>query len=97
MRDLHEPRERLTRRALTEPRVRHAATLDVAAFDLRDHLAELGLASFAMLSGGKGVQIIGLKDKDAFNASEPKDDAQFATYVTNPTLPALLEPAAPGR
>lgn len=35
--------------------------------------------------------VIGLKDKDAFNASEPKDDAQFATYVTNPTLPALLQ------
>ena len=35
--------------------------------------------------------VIGLKDKDKFNASKPKDDAQFATYVTNPTLPALLE------
>lgn len=35
--------------------------------------------------------VIGLKDKDTFNASEPKDDAQFATYVTNPTLPALLQ------
>ena len=34
--------------------------------------------------------VIGLKDKDKFNSSEPKDDAQFATYVTNPTLPALL-------
>lgn len=35
--------------------------------------------------------IIGLKDKNRFNASDPKDDAQFLTYVTNPTLPALLE------
>ena len=35
--------------------------------------------------------VIGLGDKDKFNASKPKDDAQFATYVTNPTLPALLE------
>ncbi|MFT5645328.1 MAG: hypothetical protein ACI83P_002898 [Janthinobacterium sp.] len=35
--------------------------------------------------------VIGLKDKDQFNHSEPKDDAQFATYVTNPTLPALVE------
>ncbi|NOK19951.1 DUF4331 domain-containing protein [Corallococcus carmarthensis] len=35
--------------------------------------------------------VIGLPDKDKFNASQPKDDAQFATYVTNPTLPALLE------
>jgi len=35
--------------------------------------------------------IIGLPDKDRFNNSKPKDDAQFATYVTNPTLPALVE------
>jgi hypothetical protein len=35
--------------------------------------------------------VIGLPDKDRFNASKPKDDAQFADYVTNPTLPALLE------
>jgi hypothetical protein len=35
--------------------------------------------------------VIGIKDKDRFNASEPKDDAQFADYVTHPTLPALIE------
>jgi hypothetical protein len=36
--------------------------------------------------------VIGLKDKDRFNASHPKDDlANFATYVTNPTLPEILE------
>ncbi|HET9448989.1 MAG TPA: DUF4331 domain-containing protein [Steroidobacteraceae bacterium] len=35
--------------------------------------------------------VIGLPDKDRFSASEPKDDGQFATYVTNPTLPALLD------
>ncbi|HSW07512.1 DUF4331 domain-containing protein [Aquabacterium sp.] len=35
--------------------------------------------------------VIGLPDKDRFNSSKPKDDAQFADYVTNPTLPALLE------
>ena len=35
--------------------------------------------------------VIGLKDKDRFNASKPKDDGQFADYVTNPTLPALIE------
>jgi Domain of unknown function (DUF4331) len=34
--------------------------------------------------------IIGLPDKDKFNASQPKDDGQFLTYVSNPTLPALL-------
>ncbi|MQA22673.1 DUF4331 domain-containing protein [Rugamonas rivuli] len=35
--------------------------------------------------------VIGLKDKDTFNSSKPSGDAQFATYVTNPTLPALIE------
>ena len=34
--------------------------------------------------------VIGLPDKDKFNASKPKDDGQFLNYVTNPTLPALL-------
>ena len=43
--------------------------------------------------------VIGLPDKDRFNSSSPKDDGQFADYVTNPTLPALIEVAfgqAPG-
>ncbi len=35
--------------------------------------------------------VIGLKDKDRFNESEPADDGQFLDYVTNPTLPVLLE------
>ncbi|HET6599360.1 MAG TPA: DUF4331 domain-containing protein [Burkholderiaceae bacterium] len=57
----------------------------------------------ATISGGAWTQVsrlgmplvnevvIGLGDKDRFNASKPKDDGQFATYVTHPTLPALLE------
>jgi Domain of unknown function (DUF4331) len=39
--------------------------------------------------------VIGLADKDKFNASKPKDDAQFADYVTNPSLPALVESLFP--
>mgnify|MGYP000851915930 CR=1 FL=1 len=35
--------------------------------------------------------VIGLPDKDRFNASEPKNDLQFIDYVTHPTLPALIE------
>ena len=35
--------------------------------------------------------VIGLKDKDRFNNSRPRNDAQFLTYVTNPSLPELLE------
>jgi hypothetical protein len=34
--------------------------------------------------------VIGLKDKDAFSASHPKNDHQFADYVTHPSLPELL-------
>ena len=34
--------------------------------------------------------VIGLPDKDKFNASQPKDDGQFLSYVSNPTLPKLL-------
>lgn len=35
--------------------------------------------------------IIGLPDKDKFNASHPVNDAQFIDYVERPTLPYLLE------
>ena len=40
--------------------------------------------------------VIGLKDKDKFNGSLPADDAQFATYVTNPTVPVLIQALFPG-
>jgi hypothetical protein len=57
----------------------------------------------ASIEGGAWVQVsrlgmplvnelvIGLKDKDRFNHSKPLGDGQFADYVTNPTLPALVE------
>jgi hypothetical protein len=59
----------------------------------------------AVLAGGAWTQvsrlgnplvnevIIGLPDKDRFNGSKPTGDAQFIDYVTNPTLPALLQVA----
>ena len=40
--------------------------------------------------------VIGLKDKDRFNAAKPVNDAQFADYVTHPSLPALLGVALVG-
>lgn len=55
------------------------------------------------ISGGPWVQIsrisaplvnelvIGFDSKDRFNASEPKDDGQFLTFVTNPGLPLILD------
>jgi hypothetical protein len=59
--------------------------------------------SDALVAGGAWVQVsrlgaplvnelvIGLPDKDRFNHSQPKGDAQFADYVTNPSLPVLLQ------
>jgi hypothetical protein len=35
--------------------------------------------------------VIGLPDKDNWNRSVPADDAQFLQYVTNPSVPALIE------
>ena len=69
---------------------------------LRNGNPKAGLAN-TVLAGGAWTQVsrlgmplvnevvIGLPDKDRFNASKPKDDGQFANYVTNPTLPALIE------
>jgi Domain of unknown function (DUF4331) len=63
---------------------------------------QTGLAK-ASKEGGPWVQVsrlglplvnevvIGLNDKDKFNESRPKDDAQFLDYVTHPTFPALVE------
>ena len=39
--------------------------------------------------------VIGLPDKDKFNASKPEDDAQFLTYITNPSFPALVQALFP--
>lgn len=35
--------------------------------------------------------VIGMPQKDLFNASQPRNDTQFATFVTNPTYPAVLD------
>ncbi|KXI27280.1 DUF4331 domain-containing protein [Paraglaciecola hydrolytica] len=34
--------------------------------------------------------VIGLADKDTFSTSQPKNDTQFADFVTHPSLPELL-------
>jgi Domain of unknown function (DUF4331) len=39
--------------------------------------------------------VIGLKDKDRFNSSQPVDDAQFAQYVETPSVPALIQALFP--
>ena len=39
--------------------------------------------------------VVGLDDKDRFNASRPRNDGAFADYVTNPVLPALIQSLFP--
>ena len=55
------------------------------------------------ISGGRWTQMsrlsaplvnelfIGFESKDRFNSSEPKNDGQFLTFVTNPGLPLILD------
>ena len=59
--------------------------------------------STTVTTGGSWVQVsrlgmplvnevvIGLPDKNRFNGSVPSGDGQFIDYVTNPTLPRLIE------
>lgn len=55
---------------------------------------EFGLGSFAQVSRLGNVLVnelfIGFNDKDLFNASEPRNDGQFADYVTHPMFPAIV-------
>ena len=39
--------------------------------------------------------VIGMDDKDRFNASKPSGDGQFINYVTHPTLPAVVQTLFP--
>ncbi len=86
----------------TEPVVGGWTTASLRQAQLLDPTPKKGHQTTAIV-GGAWTQVsrlgmplvnevvIGLQDKDRFNGSKPKDDAQFADYVTNPTLPALLE------
>ena len=86
----------------TEPVIGGWTTASLRQGQLLNPLPGMGHATTAK-TGGAWVQVsrlgmplvnevvIGLPAKDRFNGSKPKDDAQFADFVTNPTLPALLE------
>ena len=75
-------------------------TASLPQVELRDPLPAYNGTS---VDGGAFVQVsrlsnplvnelvIGLRDKDLFNAAEPTQDSALATYVTNPTLPALID------
>ncbi|MEO6801366.1 MAG: DUF4331 domain-containing protein [Rhodanobacter sp.] len=56
--------------------------------------AEIGIGGYSQVSrlGAPLVNelVIGLPDKNGFNASQPANDTQFLHYVTNPSLPVLM-------
>lgn len=60
--------------------------------DDRGHMAPVSRLSAPLVN----EVVIGLPDKDKFNASMPVDDGQFAKYVTNPSLPILIQALFPG-
>jgi hypothetical protein len=86
----------------SEPVIGAWTTASLRQGELLDPMPPRGMETSAKV-GGAWTQVsrlgmplvnevvIGLPDKDRFNASKPKDDAQFADYVTHPTLPALIE------
>ncbi|HEY3731687.1 MAG TPA: DUF4331 domain-containing protein [Steroidobacteraceae bacterium] len=89
----------------TTASLRQAAVLNPAPQSSKS-VASVGAASNpigASVQGGAWSQVsrlgmplvnelvVGLPDKDRWNASAPKDDAQFADYVSNPSLPVLLQ------
>ena len=86
----------------TDPVIGAWTTASVRQGSLQSSAPKSGYQT-AALTGGAWTQvsrlghplinevIIGLPDKDKFNGSKPQGDAQFIDYVTNPTLPRLLE------
>jgi hypothetical protein len=71
-----------------EPEVDELGNVIAAA-----HVTQAGPFSQVSRLGNPLVNevVIGLPDKDTFNYSHPSGDAALAKYVTNPTLPELLE------
>jgi hypothetical protein len=89
----------------TTASLRQASVLNVAPQSSKS-VASVGAVASptgAAIQGGAWTQvsrlgmplvnelIIGLPDKDRWNGSTPSGDAQFADYVTNPSLPVLLQ------
>jgi len=92
----------LTAAGSTDPVIGAWTTASLRQFSVLNPNPPSGLQTTAIV-GGAWTQVsrlgmplvnevvIGLPDKDKFNSSKPKDDGQFAKYVTNPSLPKLLE------
>jgi hypothetical protein len=85
--------------AYTTASLRQGRLLDGAPASGLGHVARNGGAWTQVSRLGMPLVnelIIGLDDKDKFNASRPKNDAtNFADYVNNPVLPALIQSLFP--
>jgi hypothetical protein len=83
-----------TTSSMAHPRDNHDGNFDFDHGDVDHRDADRGDVDYEQVSrlGNPLVNelVIGLKDKDKFNSSVPANDAQFATYVTNPTVPAII-------
>ena len=79
--------------AWTTASIRDTRTMTAAASGLNANATYTGGYTQVSRLGMPLVNelVIGLKDKDKFNGSQPADDGQFADYVTNPTLPVLIQ------
>ena len=77
----------------TTASLRQASVLNPAPASLDDVTVDGGALVQVSRLGMPLVNevVVGLPDKDRFNASEPAGDASFLTYVTNPTFPELVE------
>jgi hypothetical protein len=86
-----------TSASLPQGLVRNSAPLYTPANGRANATVQGGALVQVSRLGGPLVNevVIGLRDKDRFNASKPVDDPQFITYVTNPTLPKLIETLFP--
>ena len=81
----------------------HVINSDPESSKSADSVGRVSSPTEASVEGGAWTQvsrlgmplvnevIIGLPDKDRWNGSSPKNDAQFLDYVTNPSLPVLLQ------
>jgi len=69
----------------SDPVIGGYTTASVRAHD-REHWQQVSRLGMPLVN----ELIIGLPDKDKFNSSVPSNDTQFLNYVTNPSLPVIL-------
>lgn len=70
---------------------RHRTLIEDPTYDHRSIMSGAPVQVSRLANPLVNEVAIGIPDKNLFNASHPRSDAQFLTYVTHPTLPELLE------